>query len=289
MTDTESWYALVSASPRPETQERVNVGLLLGNGTPGQLQFLEGLPRLAGLVRSDELRLMQEVLRLAGERIMRGEHLDAIRASLGPQLSVSNPRGLYREPTEAVVDQLMSHYLAATPRAERRLVEDVALRKQSEKELDRIVSRVSRLGMQVVPNAKFEKLYREPPAWTERIRIPRLARALRGDRRDILIDSVLVEPHKVAQAIGVATSRIGRAFWYYGRLKQELRAKAGKDVITVGVLLDGATEREKDVEEAREYIKHTWTPDADLVVEAEKPADLEKLRERVRWLVEARS
>lgn len=288
MAPDDAWFALVAATPQPEAGEAVNVGIIYGNGVPSRLEFLEGLPRLSGLVRPDEVGLIQEVMRTAAQRLVSGVSLEALRTSLSPQLRVSRPRGLFRLPDDKTAQVLRERYLAATPRVERGVAEDVALRKQSEHDLDRVVSRVSRLGMDVVRNARFEKLYKERPAWSEQVRVPRLARALRGDRRDILIDSVLVQPMKVNQAIAVATSRIGRAFWYYKRLKGDIRAASGRDVITVGVLLDGHTDGEREVVEARDYIKHTWTPDADLVLEVDRQADLNQLRERVRWLVEGK-
>ena len=89
---------------------------------------------------------------------------------------------------------------------------------RSAEQLDRVIQQARPRGIiqsDVRPRTLYEgKVDREVP-----FHVPRLARALRGQHRDVLVDSVLVEAETLESAIRRATTRINRAFFLYRRLE----------------------------------------------------------------------
>jgi hypothetical protein len=277
------WYSLVGVSPRPESGELVNVGLILGNGRPAQMVYVPGLPRLSGLVDQAEAALFSEMMESIAERVEGGTDLSTLRASVGPQLRIAPERRLYEAGSGDVITLLRDRYLVTSGIPESR-EENRALVKQSEQALDKVVGKVIRFGLEVVDkNVTYDRLYEKRPAWAANVRIPRLARAYRSARRDLLVDGVIVEPERTEDAIKAATTRISRAFWYYSRLRGDIEKLEGRQVQTVGLLLDGKYKKVPEVAEARAYIKHIWETEQALVLETDHPGAQDALKERLRW------
>lgn len=230
MASDNGWIALVAASPEPESRERVNIGLLFGNGEPNRLEFIDGLPRLAGLVPPDELLVYESLLRAAAEQLTDGHELSVLQTVLAPQIRISEPRALYRPADDAVVALLRGRYLARRrPGPHKMPTADLQLQHATEVELDRIIGSIARLGVKVTRNPRIERLYPDALA-SEGFTVPRIARALRGDRRDLLVDSVQVIDGRIRAAIGDATARVGRAFWHYKTLRQAVEHTTGAAV-----------------------------------------------------------
>jgi hypothetical protein len=280
------WYALIAASPRPETSELVNIGLLLGDGGPSRVEFLLDLPRLTSLVAQDELTVFAEIMEGLRQAAAEGMDINVLRQVAGPQLRIGEPRHLYVEPDDSTVRSLVKGLLES-PRKRRAQAEQRIMRSKTEHELDRLIGGVvTAVGLRVERRPTLQKLYEDlPPSITE-ARLPSLSRALRSQRRDVLLDSVLVEEHDPLAAIRIATTRVGRAFWYYKRLRAHLEKTSGREVRTIGVLLNGVPHKSSQVTEAREYINHIWSQDADLVVDVERKEDLAALRKQMQWLAE---
>lgn len=281
------WYAPIWASPRPESAERVNVGLLLGDGRV-RVEYLPGLPRLASLVAPDELAVFGEIMESLQQSVANEEKADlaALRLMAGPQLQIGDPRRLYAEPNEDTLRYLVRGLLQS-PRLKATLAEHRAERSKSDQELDRLIGAVvPAVGLRVEHRPTLQKLYEHLPSAIAEAKLPQLARAVRSQRRDVLMDSVLVDPHDPIAAVRKATSQAGRAFWYYNRLRREIESTTGRQVRTIGVLLNGTPEKSSNVVEAREYIAHVWKQDADLVVDVEQTRDVESLRRQMRWLTE---
>lgn len=279
------WYSVISAAPRPETAERVNVGLLLGNGRP-RVEFVPGLPRLAGLVAPDELAVFSTILESLTQSVADGVDIAVLRQFAGPQLQIGSPKTLYVEPGDKIVRSLLRNLLES-PHLQGSWAEQRVARTEGEHELDRLIgSVVPAVGLRVERRPTLQKLYEQLPAKIAEMRFPSLARALRAPRRDILLDSVSVGTNDPLAAIRIATTRVGRAFWYYKRLRPEIEGSTGREVRTVGILLNGIPHKSSQITEAREYITHVWKADADLVVDMDRAEDLETLRKQVRWLTE---
>jgi hypothetical protein len=282
-TNPRHWYALISASPRPEAGEAVNVGVLYGNGAPVHLDYVEQLPRLVGLVAPEELYLFRGILSAIAERVETGADLPTLRSTIGPQLRISPPHELFKAPSEQVFSLLRHRYLT-TPTAREALREETRLVQRSEKRLDRLLGGVVRFGLDIVEDVTFDKLYASKREELPTVRVPRLARAFRGHARDLLVDGVLIEAQTADFAVRSATTRVSRAFWYYDRLRQAIQTVDGREIRTVGVLLTRPKEHAPEVIEARDYIRHVWERDA-LVVDSSQPDGQDVLREQMVWAV----
>jgi hypothetical protein len=275
------WYSLVAVAPRPETGEAVNVGLLIGNGRPLRLEYEPGLPRLAGIVGRNERRVYDRLLfELAGS--IGGIEVGVDLAALSPQIRVSDPRELYSPPNEDVLRALRNSYLTAPRRTEG--IEARKLVRQAERRLDRIIGAAVHFGIRdIEKDVTPSKLYGEAAEFVGDIKVPRLARALRAQQKDLLVDAVLLRPGETDLAIRSATQRIGRAFWYYKRLEHELRERRGTEIRRVGVVVT-PDESSREVQEAAAFITHSWVRDAS-VITAHNGDGAPKLREHVAWLI----
>lgn len=276
------WYALVSASPRPESGEAVNIGLIVGNGGPVQLEYLRKLPRLKSLVTPEELAVYGEVLDGLERRIQTGAELSTLRSLAGPQVRISEPRALYRRPDKATLATLRRQFIDVPGRLEG-LRAAGEQRSATEELLDSLLIPVIPLGLRPERRMSAEHLYPDLPGDLTQVRIPNVARAVRSEQRDLLIDGAVIEPTKLDVSIKNATGRVARAFWYYGRLRDSIRRYARRDVQTVGVLFNGKASESQDVADAEAFIRHVWELDADLVVQADRSEDIDKLRSRLAW------
>jgi len=280
------WYALVVASPKPEDGEAVNVGLIVGDGRPERMEYLPGLPRLKGLVARDEGAVLEEILASVSKQVAAGIDLPWLESTIGPQLRISAVRQLYEQPDERVI-RLLTRRLLKSPRVAIARQERREARRQTDLELDRVIGGViPALGLKIERRVSPDHLYDRLPEVFSAFKVPTLARALRSSRRDVLIDSVLVRAHKTTAAIHAAVVRAGRAFWYYSRFRKELEGSTGRQIKTIGLLLDGVPNKPPEVQETRRYIAHLWQKDADIVFDADRPEDVEALREQVGWLFE---
>src|SRR5207245_6788269 len=130
-TSPQWWYSLIWASPRPESAERVNVGLLLGNGKPTRVEYLPDLPRLTGLVAPDELQVFVAIMESLQQAVASGIELTRLRQVAGPQLRIAEPKHLYVEPNEVIVRSLVRGLLES-PRLQATRDEAQVARTQSE-------------------------------------------------------------------------------------------------------------------------------------------------------------
>lgn len=279
----EWWYSLIAASPRPEFGERVNIGILFGNGRRARLAYLPRLPRLAPLVGSDELAVFSEMIKALERSVSDGADLALLRQAAGPQLQIGDPRRLYAEPDERVRQLLVRGLLRSRP-AKKGSTKYRFHRSATERELDRLIgSIVPATGLRVERRPTLHGLYQPLASRIPEGRSLRFSRALRSQRRDILMDGVMVDAENPLAAIKLATTRVGRAFWYCRKLYTEIQTLTGRQLKLVGVLVN-ATSRAPEVVEAREYIAHVWSQDADRVIDLGRPADVQILREEVHWL-----
>jgi len=275
------WYSLVSAEPDPEAGERVNVGLLIGNGRLLQLEYDPDLPRVRCITDPTDRRLLSEALRAAAKSLSRFEELTSLRSFLGPQVSISPPRGLYAQPDRRTIAALKERYLrdpskGSAKRSKARRVSRI------DDALKPILHRSIRyqLRKSVTP----EKLYPEQPIFD--VPVPALDRAVRSDTRDLLIGGVTVRQKSPLKTIqGTITVRLGRAFWHYSEAKERIHSQVGREVRTLGLVFNTAQSRTSELDEAIEYLEHVWGRDVDrfVVVEGENAegADLEPEME---WL-----
>src|SRR5262249_938475 len=145
------------------------------------------------------------------------------------------PKHLYVEPDEDAISAL-ARGLLQSPRLRNALSEERAERSKSDQELDRLIGRVvPAVGLRVEHRPSIQKLYERLPAVLADAKLPTLSRAVRSQFKDVLLDSVAVEPHDPVAAIRAATSRVGRAFWYYNKLRPDIERTSGRQVRTVGV------------------------------------------------------
>ncbi|HET7023841.1 MAG TPA: hypothetical protein VFI39_01390 [Gemmatimonadales bacterium] len=277
------WYSLVSASPLPEAGEAVNIGIVTGNGTPRDLRYMPGLPRLVGLLPQSELMMYEDLLDRVRARITSETSLDTLRVLVGPQVQFSQPKGLLVEPSERIIDILQRKFLQ---RPQGAVVRE--LRDQRLKAGDLVDQRISGLltagGLRYERRVSLGALSDDLAGLARQHRVPGLSRAVIAQRRIVLLDSVVVEGRKETEAIRLAASKIGKAFWLYRRLRDEIHSIAGVDIRTVGIIGLAAHGRDQEVSEAGEYIKHLWQQDADAVIDDGNPASHSRLAEELQWV-----
>jgi hypothetical protein len=274
------WFSLVAAAPAPESDEAVNVGIVLGNGAPYRLEYQPKLPRLSGMVAPDEIGVYEAILAAVAEQIIRGIPVTELQAMMGPQLRIARPRALLREPNDALIERLRDHYLS-TPRmpyVDR--AHQLTLR--ARKKLDEVIMVVRPRGVSVLKNVRVNALYEHRLERYVHAKIPEVARAMRSERRDLLLDSLLIEPGNVKNATRQSATRISRAFWAYGKLRGPIKQVSGRDIKRVAVLHAGPTDPE--VDEAREWVKHIWAADADRVIDGRLINVQDALAEEAAWV-----
>lgn len=276
------WYAFVTAAPLPEAGEAVNVAILTGNGALDRLTYEPGLPRLEGMVRREQREVFQAVLERASHEVRNGMDLPALKAAIGPQLTISEPIALRVRPSASIMGVLRRQYLTGT-RVDVS-TESKKLVKKSLERLDNALSATAHIAMwDIRRRPEPRSLYPDTPPLAQ-ANIPRLGRVVRGPDRDLLIDAVLLSPGKGTLAIRSATERIGRAFWYYDQLRAEIERNEHRSIRLVGVLAwEDGRNGDRDLKDAASYIEEGWARHAE-VVPSDDRTGLDRLRVHVNWL-----
>lgn len=275
---TEWWYSLIRAAPQPESGEAVNVAVIVGNGALEGLTFEPGLPRLAPLCSRRDRLVYDGILRQVAKEITEYGSLQDLLQALGPQLMVSEQRRLFGRPDAGTLSGLRRRFLVQAHETEDEHEARVLM--EGRKRLANEISRKARLGIrEIVEHPTPARLYRRHSEWAAGIRIPKLGRAVRGDRRDLLIDAVMLDPSPrgLRTAIEVATARIHRAFWYYRKLRAEIGELEQREIRTTGMLITPPGAEGPEVRDARDFILSEWHRTADHVIDTrDGSTDLEK-------------
>jgi hypothetical protein len=280
------WFSLVGASPSPESGESVNVAVVFGNGRAYGLRYLHRLPRLAGIAAADEVNVYEAVLHHVAEQIDRGAPLDLLRPMLAPQMLVSEPKALHRMPDDELMESIVASYLSA-PKEPERTVNLEALIRKSTARLQSQIEQLQIKGLMVQQNVRPHNLFAGKLDRVVPFRVPKLARALRGFSRDVLVDSLVIESSQDRGTIRMATARIGEAFFAYdAKLKHLVRAHTRRELRTVGVLHPGSRDDSADIQALRDYIRDHWSKHA-TVIDGNEQDVVAALREHGEWAVEA--
>jgi hypothetical protein len=273
------WFSLVGASPTPESEESVNVALVVGNGAPYRLEFQPKLPRLSGLIAPDEIKVYEAVLESIAEQIIRGIDVASLQAMMGPQLRIARPRALLREPSDDVLERLRDHFLS-TPSLPY-IDEERLLVRRAQKKLNEAVEAVRPPGVIVMRKVRLNTMYEHKLERYVHYKVPEVANALRSDRRDLLVDSVLVEPGNLRSAQR-QSARISRAFYAFKKLETTIRQVANKEIRRVAVIHPGP--RDPNADETREWLQHMWDRDADRIIDGNRVDVQDALREEAAWV-----
>jgi hypothetical protein len=263
-SDSQYWYSLIAASPNPETEEAVNVAVVVGNGQAVHLVFHHDLPRLCGLANPADVALYRTVLESVQERVNRGIDPKELESLLGPQLTLKRPRALYRAPSDDLLIRLRRNYLEK-PQGQSLEATVNALQRRSTAALLESLQGSVPFGVDVKEHVTPRKLYGPGIRSHVGFRVPPLARAVRFEHVDVLLDSVLVEPGNLGRALTVAAGRISEAFFAYNReLRPLIQQYSGRSVKLIGVLHPGPAD-DADTHHRRDFIKHTWKLDAQVI------------------------
>jgi hypothetical protein len=279
------WYSLIAASPTPESGESANVAVVLGDGQASYLSYRKRLPRMVGLAPPEVIEVFERVLESVSETVGRGLDVATLRAMIGPQLEVTAPRVLFQAPTDALVERLVRRYLDS-PRSS--ITEEVeAVVRRSNQKLDAALRRAPVRRFEISQHVSFKDLYGAMSRKRFAVpRIPRIARAVRGPARDLLVDSVVVTPGTASAAVRQGTAKIGKAFFEYNSLKSEIAQISGREIRTVGVLHRSGSVENSEVREARRYIKHVWESSNAEVIDADEAEVPVAFAEYSAWLEE---
>lgn len=271
-TSSQYWYSLIAASPNPETEEAANVAVVVGNGQAVQLVYHQDLPRLCGLANAADVALYRTVLESVKERVNKGIDPKELEGLLGPQLTLKRQRALYRAPSDDLLRRLRRDYLEK-PAGQSLEAAANALQRRSTAVLLKSLQRVVPFGVDVKERVTPRKLYGPGLKSHVGFRVPPIARAVRFERVDVLVDSVLVEPGNLGRALTVAAGRVSEAFFAYNReLRPLIEQYAGRQVKLIGVLHPGPVD-DADTSHRRDWIKHTWQVDAQVVDGNEQDVD----------------
>ena len=283
--DTERyWYSLVSAAPMPESGERVNIGVLVGNGHVTALRFKKKLPRLAGIAAADAVNVYVAVLETVADMIRtRPMEFDSVSGILAPQLVLGECRDLARAPDEALLERLTERFLSAPKQPVRENLE--ALVTRSVAKLDVHLNRAKPPGVLIDRDVRLKNLYDGKIQRHVLYHVPHLARAFRGSfGRDALIDSLAVESANDVQSVREAAGRIGQAFNAYGgKLRPLIRAQSNSELRLVGVLHPTPADASPDSIAIRDYIFESWSRDAE-VIDGNRTDIESALRELGAWV-----
>lgn len=279
------WYSLVAASPIPERGEAVNVAVLLGNGAPYAIRFLDRLPRLACIAASDEINVYQAVLEGIAEAIEHGATLESLAVTLGPQMFLRKPRALFHEPSAELFDRLERQFLAPPSQPVRRINEEALIRRSLAK-LDEEIAKSRIKGVTVAHRVRPKSLYEGKLDRYVAFRVPPIARALRSFGRDVLLDGLVVEETHDPVALRSSVSRIGQAFYAYDKLRKVIRERTSREIRTVGVLQPGSPSDSEDTRAMREFIKEMWSHHA-LVIDGDQESIEAQLHEQMKWVAGA--
>ena len=285
--DQSHWYALVSVAPRPETHEAANVAVVFGNGRAYHLAYLNHLPRLCGIAAADEIRVYESILEHCAKAIRTGIEPVELKGILGAQMALRPPTALYAEPTAEMMDRISARFLSA-PKAIHRPNEE-AIARISTQHLDRVLDRIDHHGIPVDTDVRPNKMYGDKiERHIKGHRVPRLARALRGFGRDVLIDSLQIEPSYAARDVREVSGRIAEAFYLYERyLRQVIRARANRDIRLVGVLHPIPDDSPQHVRDLRDFAGDSWIHHNAIVIDGSATAIETGLREQANWVREA--
>jgi hypothetical protein len=103
----------------------------------------------------------------------------------------------------------------------------------------------------------------------------------------VLIGGVVVENENPLGNARDATARISQAFWQYNHAKGAIHDITGREVRTLGVVLNGTSSQYPSVKSAKEYVLHLWKEDADLLFAPEGREEEKNLVEQIQELIPA--
>jgi hypothetical protein len=279
------WYAVISALPDPELGERVNVALMLCSHRWAKIEFIDELPKLSCLALERDLTLYRTVLNSLVSKVNSAEDYFGLSMRLGPHFEVSQPRELYHAPDGRTLRNLRNRYLRLPKDPEQRRTRRNP-QAQASQRLDAALERIMPIGFELEKTASVERLYPEVArAHVFHAPVPRLNRAVRLGDHDVLIGSVVVENDNPLGTARDATARISQAFWQYGQARTRIRELTGREIRTLGVVLNGTSDRRPEVRSAKEYVLHLWEQDADSLFAPERREDEVRLGEEVETLL----
>lgn len=275
-------FAIVSASPTPELGERANVAIVVGNGTPTKVLTAPGVPRLAGMIATDEVGVYGRMLSGLEQLVDAGATWEEVSVRLGPQFTTGPLQPLlapYSEDTfrvlrAAILERPIVPYRTEAETADRRAGVMLA----------RLVDQLRPRGTVVVRRKSIEDLYQAKLSRFVNYSIPKARAVVRGEGRDIVLDSVLVEPSRSKGPVNVGVMRASRIFHAYHRLESLIERQAATKVQRVGVILPSESKPTADSIAAREWVRAVWEVDA-LVIDGDHEPLSEVLRDRLTWAI----
>jgi hypothetical protein len=273
----------VAVAPKPETGESANVAILLGNGRLFRMTYVDRLPRLCGIAAADEIAVYEAVLQSLAERVNRGIALEDLQPMLGSQMKLSDPRALFVEPTDELLERLSKRFLHA-PRVVQSHNEDAIIRRSTTR-LDAAIAGADRRGVLIAddvrPNSMYEKIERHMRGH----RIPKIARAIRGFHRDVLIDSISIESAYEKRDMREVAMRIQEAFYVYDkRLRTLIRQHANTEIRTVGVLHALSHDASEDLLDFRDFVRDTWKQQHANVIDGSTTDVPTAIRHEIDWV-----
>jgi hypothetical protein len=284
MAESSWWYSVVGASPDPEKDEVVNVGILVGNGRPSRFEYEPTFRRLACLNYQFEADLLRQAFKQVTKNLGHFDSLAAIQDALGPQVVVREPRALHVRPDARLVQQLMNKYLLGEPVARAHSSFGAPKRLAY---LDRALNRVLQargFGYEFKKTPKPADLYPDLEQSLFAVPIPSVDRAIRHENRDLLIGGVRLDTPDPLDQIRSPGTRLGRAFWHYSQQKDAIEKLAGVQIRTLGVILAPSGDRDPRVDEAAHYLRHVWRADADQVLLTTELDVETELDREISWL-----
>jgi hypothetical protein len=236
------------------------------------------------LVASDELGVYAGVLAGLQEEVLHGRSLEDLRIMLGTQLTLSAPIPMAAEPSMREMRWLERHYLT-TPRVPYAQTDKEIVR-YAAKLLTDSLEQLRPRGTEIRRDERIDELYGRALERHIQFHVPKVSRVLRGRDRDLLIHSAGIELQSENRVAAPGVMTASKAFYAYRLLEDRIRKEGGFDTRRIGVLQPTRGLRTPDVEHNREWARHVWMPDADVVIDAEREDVNEVLREHAAWVAE---
>lgn len=261
----ERYYRLLYFSPRPEDEEKVCVGLLIGDGKATYLDYDDRLDKVHSFApdySKDSIAFVLETIQAESRRFTAQTKLQ----ELSPQFTLSPPRKLLQPLDDRVRTLLRQKYLLRPKPLEHKRKE-----KGVERKIDRFLTEHMRLPLSLIKRkATVDELVgAEASSRLPKDLIPKpVTRAVVVDTGILLVDGVDLHLHS-ADLLVNRINRVAHTFWQYSQLKELVPAFKKTGLFRAAVIFDGTgPEVEPSLKWRADYARHQFEKDADATVKA---------------------
>jgi hypothetical protein len=259
-------YQLIFLQPRPEIDERVCVGIRVGQ----DLRFDQTFRRAKGLLVKGSESIFRVYLNEIRDRLRSKEPSDRVFESYRPLIHTSSIRRVAKPVTDERIKMLLTRYIGAS--SARRVTRAAEIRRETVHHIeDFALSHIVLAPWSHIQNARASEIFGSPG-----VKAPSIALALKTHSSTVLIDGVDLNVSNTKSAIE-QTDKLNRKFWLYRRLADERSRKLPR----IALVFNGNSHASLEMREAHDYALDQFKDVADLAIDASRDGAEGILREFV--------